>query len=695
MLKWPFAHKDNFQNKEAPNPQSDLLLSFVLKLINREDLVAVFIDNYNKEVVSGANAWQEFYTELYFNLETFITKNEQPVVVNEFNTQELRSHIANNIEVGKLIPEIAFVFYLDPEFSRGVFGLGFPGIKKFISENFGANHFNEILSLSLNKSIKNIPEMIPNYIKIYDHFYKEISESFGVDRAKKVFGEVYEKIKEMYGYDLINLFLEVMPNEIFKEEKIKLLSRDELEKKVAEATKADKERLVTSENLYRELKTRTSQIEAQNKDLENTKLAMVNLLEDEKLLEEELKLEKTSVEAKIVERTGELSAEKAKLSASIEALLKAFVMIDLKENVVLTNQNVGKLFGEVTGEWSMGKLQGKLGASFDLVGIYKKYLETKERFLFDDVAFGPRFLEIRISPVFQDIDQKQLIGVLAIIGDITEEKILARSKDEFFSIASHELRTPLTAIKGNTSMIRDFYQDKIKDPELNEMINDIHESSVRLIGIVNDFLDMSRLEQGKIEFKKEAIDVPKMIEGTIKEFITTGSEKKLSIEFHPGTTKLPLIWADIGKAKEILINLIGNGLKFTEKGGITVTADIVGNLVKVFVSDTGRGISPENQNLLFHKFQQANTSLLTRDTTKGTGLGLYISKLMVEAMGGAIKIESSEVGKGTVFSFTLPVATPEQIKAVPKVVVQTIDSKTGLSKPVATPVAAPVAPPSK
>src|SRR5258708_38343135 len=97
-------------------------------------------------------------------------------------------------------------------------------------------------------------------------------------------------------------------------------------------------------------------------------------------------------------------------------------------------------------------------------------------------------------------------------------------------------------------------------------------------------------------------------------------------------------------------------MKFTDKGKITVTAEKVGDHLKICVSDTGPGISDENQKLLFRKFQQAGTSVYTRDTSRGTGLGLYVTKLMVEAMGGQVALEHSKLGKGSTFSFTLPLA---------------------------------------
>jgi len=234
---------------------------------------------------------------------------------------------------------------------------------------------------------------------------------------------------------------------------------------------------------------------------------------------------------------------------------------------------------------------------------------------------------------------------------------MERSRDEFFSIASHELRTPLTAIRGNASMMQQLYTDGLKNEELNQMVTDIHDSSTRLIEIVNDFLDASRIEQDKMEFKKEKFDILEIVENVIYEMAPVVKERKLYLDCDQTLKSLPEVVADKNRLKQVLYNLTGNALKFTEKGGVKVAATVEGKFMKVRVTDSGRGIPLDTQALLFHKFQQAGESLFTRDTTRGTGLGLYISKLLIEHMGGHLQLEHSEVNKGTTFSFTLPLAS--------------------------------------
>jgi signal transduction histidine kinase len=147
---------------------------------------------------------------------------------------------------------------------------------------------------------------------------------------------------------------------------------------------------------------------------------------------------------------------------------------------------------------------------------------------------------------------------------------------------------------------------------------------------------------------------------TVKSLEAIAAEKNIRLVINRGNQSVSQVVGDRDKVKEIILNLVGNAVKFSNQGEIKITvfdSEITKankDQIAVSVTDAGRGISPQNQMYLFHKFQQATSSIITRDTTKGTGLGLYISKLMVEGMDGSIFLEKSEEGKGATFAFTLP-----------------------------------------
>ena len=409
----------------------------------------------------------------------------------------------------------------------------------------------------------------------------------------------------------------------------------------------------------------------------------------------ELNTEKASVEKKVVERTEELKDEKIRLEASIESLNIGFIMTDANSDIITINRAAKDILSsEIISQgatkidvrdqdWTTDFIQTRLAKSLDLKASISKITSTLKPIQVAELNYNGRILRLFMAPVVETVQDQAIdrLGAVILLEDITEAKILERSKDEFFSIASHELRTPLTSIRGNSSMMLDYYKEIFKDQQLQEMMQDIHTSAIRLIDIVNDFLDVSRLEQGKVSFSYAAVSVEKVIESTAYEMKAVINEKKIYLKVDKLTLDtLPQAWVDENRLKQVVYNLVGNAAKFTEKGGITISARLEPDKdkIKVLVTDTGRGISQDSQQLLFHKFQQTGSSLLTRDTTRGTGLGLYISKMIVESMGGMISLDHSDTDKGSIFSFTLPVATPERQATAKKDNTQT-NSATGMT----------------
>jgi PAS domain S-box-containing protein len=365
---------------------------------------------------------------------------------------------------------------------------------------------------------------------------------------------------------------------------------------------------------------------------------------------------KRIIEEKVRERTRQLKEEQARLLASINNLPLGFFIIDLNHNVVIINPAMQEILDSERKKWSFEELKKHFKKeSIDFKQFCVHCRGGAGLLGIDEVPYGNKILRILSVPITLPGKEK-VIGSAVVVEDVTEAKLLMRTKEEFFAVASHELRTPLTAIRGNTSLIQEYYSNKIQDPELKEMLSDIHLSSIRLIKIVNDFLDVSRLEQGKIEFKGESIDLVDVVKESLAELESTASEKGLYLKLKESKAELPKTRGDKDRVKQIIENLTGNGIAFTEEGGVTVDINKDKEFLKVSVTDTGIGISEKNQRLLFKKFQQAGERILARDITRGTGMGLYISKLLTEGMGGEIYLEKSEAGKGSTFVFTLPIA---------------------------------------
>lgn len=364
------------------------------------------------------------------------------------------------------------------------------------------------------------------------------------------------------------------------------------------------------------------------------------------------------IEKQVRVRTSLYKLERARLLASVEGLRQGFIMVDKHHHIVLHNKQAQSIFPNVQLTLpSDGMAPTKVSILDDSLGVstesWVKPVIQKNHFVeIDDFEVGKFILDIDILPI--SVDGK-VIGVAMLFDDVTDKVMAQRSKDEFFSIASHELRTPLTAIRGNTSMILGYYNDKL-NKDMKDMLGDIHSSSLRLIEIVNDFLDTSRLEQGRMQFNYQDVQISKIIEKVATETSAFAKEKGNTIKIDKSIAELPLVHVDSNKIEQVIYNLIGNSLKFTEKGKIIIQGAVIDNRVKIRISDSGRGISKDGKKLLFKKFQQTGSSILTRDTTKGTGLGLYISRLIMENMRGSIGLEHSEPGVGTAFYFMVPVA---------------------------------------
>lgn len=234
---------------------------------------------------------------------------------------------------------------------------------------------------------------------------------------------------------------------------------------------------------------------------------------------------------------------------------------------------------------------------------------------------------------------------------------LDKLKDDFVSVASHELRTPMTAIRSYSWMALNRSDIPLSD-KLKRYLSRTLISTERLINLVNDMLNVSRIEAGRVEINPQPFDMAALVDDVMAEVAPKAQEKSLQLS----TLKQPIpqVFADADKVHQVLLNLIGNSMKFTPpEGSITVSFFSDGKVLEVIVKDSGVGISPDDLPRLFKKFGRLDNSYVAAATSGGTGLGLFISKSLIELMKGKIWASSEGMGKGTTFTFSLPIATPE------------------------------------
>jgi signal transduction histidine kinase len=231
----------------------------------------------------------------------------------------------------------------------------------------------------------------------------------------------------------------------------------------------------------------------------------------------------------------------------------------------------------------------------------------------------------------------------------------SRAKSMFLSNMSHELRTPLNVVIGYTSSMLDrpaMYNNEPLPSIYATDIKLINESAYHLVGLINDILDLSKIEAGKLELHQTAMGLSDILRSTIA--ASSGLVKEKPVQILADICEpLPPVWADPIRVRQIILNLIANAIKFTERGNVTLHACQEGNFVKVSVIDTGIGIPEKALATIFDRFEQADKNISRR--YGGTGLGLDISKQLCQMLGGDLTVQSA-VGKGSIFSFTLPLA---------------------------------------
>jgi PAS domain S-box-containing protein len=270
---------------------------------------------------------------------------------------------------------------------------------------------------------------------------------------------------------------------------------------------------------------------------------------------------------------------------------------------------------------------------------------------------------VHITPI---LDKNQTISFFLIIEhDITKEKEVENLKNEFISTASHELRTPMTIIKGYISLLQTKQFGELTKKQ-SELLGRVYRNTDILIALVNDMLDINKLEAQKVDMHYQLISLASIAKDIQTEFMPLFNQKEIKLVVKETPLIKTKVFTDIAYLKRVFTNLLGNAYKFTPQKGV-VTIEVTpylndNNFITVAIKDSGIGIPKEAQSSIFKKFFQAGNSL-GRKMQKGTGLGLPISQSIINTFGGKIWVKS-EGGQGSTFYFTLP----KKLKNIPKVV---------------------------
>ena len=367
-------------------------------------------------------------------------------------------------------------------------------------------------------------------------------------------------------------------------------------------------------------------------------------------LVEALRASKKVVEEEVKEKSKELNLEEARMAAAGEGLPAGIIIFNSDLTIALKNPALEKILSVESGSLTAEEVMSRIGQAFDLRGAIRQCIHEGIVVVRSDLKVGAQYMRVFLAPVRLSGGQGQISGCVLLLDDITEQKRLEYSKNMFLAIASHELRTPLTIIRGNAELALKSIPAK---SGLRKPVASIEENAVRLLRIVSDLLDFSAIEEKQIEVKKDIIPAAGLIKGIMPGMTLLAKKKKLSLEFEDKAPAGTAIIGDADRAKEILINVVSNAIQYTDAGEVRIVLEPHGQLVKISVIDTGIGISVETQKIIFEKFQVVQERFLeTKDY--GSGMGLYISKLLAELTGGRIALENSVPGKGSTFCIYLP-----------------------------------------
>ncbi|MCZ6539690.1 MAG: ATP-binding protein, partial [Chloroflexi bacterium] len=352
----------------------------------------------------------------------------------------------------------------------------------------------------------------------------------------------------------------------------------------------------------------------------------------------------------------------SRMNILLDSALESILLVGPDDRVVWANRSYANVFGFgdpdsiVGSEWESTRLGG--GVKFENSRKYLRRITeiNNNRELAvtsEDVHINEpeeRILSMTSAPATNAASE--YLGRLWVFRDVTNERTADRSKSEFVSMVSHELRTPLTSLTGFIELVLDGAGGEV-NTATERLLSKAHANGVRLSRLVADILDISRLETGNLALEMSEVSLesllPELVEAVARQFEDMQLDVTVNIP-----SKLRAVWADRERSAQAFSNLLTNAMRYTPKGGkINVSGKQVGDQVEICVRDTGVGIRPENQARVFDKFVRLSKD--GRRPPGSTGLGLAITKTLVELQGGSIRLES-EYGKGSAFTISLPVA---------------------------------------
>jgi PAS domain S-box-containing protein len=345
--------------------------------------------------------------------------------------------------------------------------------------------------------------------------------------------------------------------------------------------------------------------------------------------------------------------EKNKTMAIIENLTDGILLLNNKNEVEIISPLVVDFFRKTEDE-IVGKNFIDLFDSEELKQFKELIIDAEKRkinlVIGREISIGKR-MDIEVSTVFLGEGSEEG-SVLVVLHDVTRDKLVERMKTEFVSIAAHQLRTPLSAIKWTLRMVLDGDTGEVNE-EQRELLEKTYVSNDRMISLINDLLNVSRIEEGRFLYKQELVNLEDLVSIIVDSSQELLKMKKMELTVDKPEKPLSQVSVDREKMELVIQNLLENAVKYTPEGGkidISISGDDKNIIFKI--KDTGVGIPDDQHDRIFTKFFRGDNVI--RMETEGSGLGLYTTRNIIDAHKGKIWFDSKE-GKGTTFTFTIPI----------------------------------------
>jgi signal transduction histidine kinase/CheY-like chemotaxis protein len=364
--------------------------------------------------------------------------------------------------------------------------------------------------------------------------------------------------------------------------------------------------------------------------------------------------------------------EASKIQAILESIADGVLVNNPQGQIILANPAAGRILDKPRDSLMTTDLRHLIEA-FDEPGRATALTTIEQTLAHTDnpsqtrpssmmLEIGNRVISAHMSPVVAP--RNRFLGMVTIFRDVTKEVEVDQAKSEFVSTVSHELRTPMTAIKGYTDLLHGGAVGSLNDNQ-KHFLGIIKNNTERLTALINDLLDISRIETGRVRFEPVPVKLGEVVADVVEAMAARAQERDLTLTYEVDAG-LPEVLGDRNRLYQVLTNLIGNAINYTLDGSVTVEVINVGKAVQVNVRDSGIGIRPEDVGRIFDRFFRADDPVVQE--ARGTGLGLSIVKMFVEMHGGRVWVDT-EVGRGSVFTFILPVPgaepEPEQEEPLP------------------------------